>query len=156
MRGWQGCGAVRRTPRLLQVGTVLLTFALAGCGGAPASQAAPPSKLPGVGRVTTAPDGVQEVTIQTEDDYAFTPNRFTVQPGRVRLTVVNTARQLTHNFRFTPDKGAEAIPQDIALLAPGQRETITFTVHTPGSDPFECSFHTQLGQVGTMTVAGGK
>jgi plastocyanin len=25
----------------------------------------------------------------------------------------------------------------------------------PGEHPFECSFHTQLGQVGTMTVRAG-
>jgi len=154
MNGWQGRVAVRGIPGRLLVGTVLLSSALAGCGGTPEGQAAPPSRLPGVGTVTTAPDGVQEVTIQTEDDYAFTPNRFTVKPGRVRLTVVNTAKQLTHNFRFTPDKGAEEIPADIPLLAPGQRQTIDFTVRRAGTDPFECSFHTQLGQVGTMTVGG--
>jgi plastocyanin len=32
--------------------------------------------------------------------------------------------------------------------------TIEFTVQAPGDYPFECSFHVQLGQVGTMTVSG--
>jgi plastocyanin len=152
MNGWQKQLAIPGIPARILVGTVLLTSALTGCGGSPAGQAAPPSKLPGVGKVTTAPDGVQEVTIQTEDDYVFTPNHFTVKPGKVKLTVVNTATQLTHNFRFSPGKGAEEIAANIPLLAPGQRQSIEFTVTKPGSDRFECSFHTQLGQVGTMTV----
>ena len=154
MNGWQGRVAVRGIPGRLLVGTVLLTSALAGCGGTPEGQAAPPSRLPGVGTVTTAPDGVQEVTIQTEDDYAFTPNRFTVKPGRVRLTVVNTAKQLTHNFTFPGGKGPAAISEKIPVLAPGESQTIQFTVTVPGAYPFECTFHAMLGQVGTMTVSG--
>ena len=127
---------------------------LAGCGGEPSTSAAPASTVPGVGEVTEAPDGVQEVTIQTQDDYVFTPNSFTVEPGKVRLTVVNVAQQLTHNFRFEPGKGPEPISAEIPLLAPGQEKTIEFEVRRPGDHPFVCTFHTQLGQVGTMTVSG--
>jgi plastocyanin len=128
---------------------------LAGCGDdSGGGAAAAPSTVAGVGTVTTAPDGVQEVTLQTQDDYVFTPDRFTVAPGKVRLTVVNVAEQTTHNFRFTPNSGPASIPEDIPLLAPGQRKTIEFAVAQPGDYPFECSFHVQLGQVGTMTVSG--
>jgi plastocyanin len=129
---------------------------LAGCGGGnDESAAAPPSSTgTAAGTVTTAPDGVQEVTLQTQDDYVFTPDRFTVAPGQVRLTVVNVAEQLTHNFRFTPGAGPAEIDPEIPLLAPGETRTIEFTVTTPGDYGFECSFHTQLGQVGTMTVSG--
>ena len=104
--------------------------------------------------MTTAPDGVQEVTLQTQDDYVFTPDHFTVGPGKVRLTVVNVAKQATHNFAFTPDAGPARIDAGISLLAPGDRKTIAFDVETPGDYPFQCSFHVQLGQVGTMTVRG--
>ena len=134
---------------------ILTVGAVSGCSGrAPAAPAASPTPGPGVGTVTTAPDGVQEITIQTQDDYVFTPNRFTVAPGKVRLTVTNVAKELTHNFRFTPGKGPAAVSAEIPLLAPGQKETIEFTVTTPGNYAFECSFHVQLGQVGTMTVRG--
>ena len=34
------------------------------------------------GTVTGAADGVQEITLQTQDDYVFTPSRFTVAPGK--------------------------------------------------------------------------
>jgi plastocyanin len=137
------------------VGLVLAAGVLAGCGGSGGSPAAPSSTPAGLGTVTTAPDGVQEVSLQTQDDYVFTPDAFTVKPGKVRLTVTNVARELSHNFRFTPGRGPETVSAEIPLLAPGDSKTIEFTVTVPGEHPFECSFHTQLGQVGTMTVSGG-
>jgi plastocyanin len=134
---------------------VLLPAALAGCGGddAPAAGSAPPTSE-GLGTVTVAPDGVQEVTLRTQDDYVFTPDHFTVDPGAVRLTVENVAKQSTHNFDFAPDTGAQPLDASISLLAPGQEMTIDFGVEAPGDYPFQCSFHVQLGQVGTMTVRG--
>ena len=136
---------------------VLAAVVLAGCGGggdAGGGAAASPSADADLGKVTVAADGVQEVTLRTQDDYVFTPDTFTVKPGKVRLTVTNAAKQLTHNFRFMPDQGPEPVTAEIPLLAPGDSKTIEFTVTTPGDHPFECSFHTQLGQVGTMTVSG--
>ncbi|RFU22294.1 plastocyanin/azurin family copper-binding protein [Geodermatophilus marinus] len=129
---------------------------LAGCGAdEPADPgAASPTTTSGLGAVTTAPDGVQEVTLQTQDDYVFTPDTFTVAPGRVRLTVTNVAEQMVHNFRFTPDTGPAPIDEEISLLAAGESRTIEFEVTEPGDYPFECSFHVQLDQVGTMTVTG--
>jgi plastocyanin len=136
---------------VVAAGVILLT----GCGGGTAGQeAAPSSSGPAPGTVTTAPDGVQEVTLRTQDDYVFTPDAFTVAPGQVRLTVVNAARQTTHSFRFTRGDGPEAIRSEIPLLAPGESRTIEFTVTAPGQYGFECSFHTQLGQFGSMTVSG--
>ena len=132
---------------------VLVLTALAGCGSSPPSAAAP-TTAEGVGTVTVAPDGVQEITLQTQDDYVFTPDHFTVDPGKVRLTVVNVAKQLTHNFEFTPETGPAPIDASIPLLGPGEQKTIDFDVESPGEYPFECSFHVQLGQVGTMTVRG--
>ena len=143
-----------RTRSGLAAALLLVAALLAGCGPAAGSPAAPSSQAEGVGTVTTAPDGVQEVTLQTQDDYVFTPDRFTVAPGKVRLTVVNAATQLTHNFRFTPGKGPAAIRPEIPLLPSGDRKTIEFTVQEPGDYQFECSFHTQLNQFGVMTVRG--
>ena len=149
-------GVLARRIGALVAGVVLAGCVLAGCGSGDGggSSAATSSASADLGTVTTAADGVQEVTIQTQDDYVFTPDTFTVAPGQVRLTVRNTAKQLTHNFRFTPGQGPEQITAEIPLLAPGDSKTIEFTVTAPGEHPFECSFHTQLGQVGTMTVSG--
>jgi plastocyanin len=133
---------------------------LAGCGGNTdhsghsGGSAAASSADESLGKVTTGADGVQEVTLQTPEDFKFLPNHFTVAPGEVRLTVVNAAEQMTHNFRFTPGAGPAEVDASIDLLAPGQEMTIEFTVEKPGDYPFECSFHVQLGQVGTMTVSG--
>jgi plastocyanin len=134
---------------LVAAGLVLLT----GCGGdAPGARATlAPTEA---GKVTTAPDGVQEITLQTQDDYVFVPDHFTVDPGPVRLTVVNVAKEMTHNLEFTSGGGPEEIPEGISLVAPGEEKTIEFTVAAPGDHAFECSFHVQLGQVGTMTVRG--
>jgi plastocyanin len=150
-----GLGLPRRG-RALLAGGVLAATVLTGCGGGEgtAGQSAAPSSGPAPGTVTTAPDGVQEVTLQTQDDYVFTPSTFTVAPGPVRLTVVNVAEQMAHNFRFTPDDGPEPIDPEISLLTPGESRTIEFTVTAPGEYGFECSFHTQLEQYGTMTVGG--
>jgi len=139
--------------RGLLLGLVLVSGLLVGCGGE-ASPEAPATTAAGVGTVTIADDGVQEITLQTQDDYVFTPDRFTVEPGPVRLTVVNVAEQMTHNLKFTTGKGPEEISEGISILAPGEEKTIEFEVTAPGDHPFECSFHFQLGQVGTMTVRG--
>ncbi len=144
--------AVARPPALA---AALLTVAglLAGCSSEPATP--PPTEAaPGVGEVTTGADGVQEITLQTQDDYVFTPSSFTVEPGPVRLTVINVAEEMVHNFRFTPDAGPAEIGSSIDLLTAGQEMTIEFEVTEPGDYPFECSFHVQLDQVGTMTVSG--
>jgi plastocyanin len=139
---------------LLVVGMVLAGVALAGCGAGSAATAPATSSHSSLGTVATGPGGVQEVTIQTQDDYVFTPNHITVHPGEVKLTVTNVGRQLSHNFRFVPGKGPAPIGAQILLLASGQKQTIDFTMTTPGTYQFECSFHADLGQFGTMTVTG--
>ena len=124
---------------------------LTGCGEEEPAAAPVPE---GLSEVTRGPDGVQEVTLQTQDDYVFTPDRFTVAPGRVRLTVVNVGDQMPHNLDFTDDELPQPIEDDITMVAAGEEATIDFEVTTPGDYPFACTFHLQLGQVGTMTVRG--
>lgn len=135
---------------------IVLAGALAGCSGGTSSTATATSTPPAssFGKVTTTADGTQEVSLRTQDNYVFTPARFTVKPGKVQLTVVNAGRDLTHNFEFAPQGNPAAIGAAIPLLPAGQKQTISFTVTTPGTYRFECSFHVDLGQVGTMTVGG--
>jgi plastocyanin len=131
---------------------VVAAGVLAGCGSGGGATATP-SVDPALGRVTTAADGVQQLTLQLQDDYVFTPRAVSVHAGRVRLTVRNAARSFTHAFRFPPG-GPQPIAAEIPVLPPGQQRTIEFEVTTPGSYRFECSLHVQAGQVGTMTVGG--
>jgi plastocyanin len=150
MRGRQPRGRIAMTG----MGALVAVTGIAGCGGDPDGGSAAPATAPGVGTVTTAADGVQEITIQTQDDYVFTPDSFTVAPGTVRLTLVNAAEQMVHNLGFTRGEGPEPIEAEIDLLAAGQAASIEFDVTVPGDHEFVCTFHTQLGQVGTMTVEG--
>ena len=70
----------------------------------------------------------------------------------MRLTVINVGKEMVHNFEFLPDEAPEAIDARIDILPAGAEETIEFEVTQPGDYGFECTFHVQLGQVGTMTV----
>lgn len=146
----------RRGTAALCVAAGIAAGVLAGCGSDEgSSDGAPGSSTEGLGTVTIAEDGVQEVTLQTQDDYVFTPDTFTVAPGKVRLTVVNVADEMTHNLKFDEGEGPEPIGAGIDFLAPGQEMTIDFEVAVPGDHPFVCTFHAQLNQVGTMTVSQG-
>ena len=103
---------------------------LAGCGGATPRLRRPRRRPPpGVGKVTVAPDGVQEVTLQTQDDYVFTPDHFTVAPGQGaadRGRTWRSRRPTTSTSR--PTQGPRAIDASIPLLAPGEQKTIDFDV----------------------------
>lgn len=148
-------GRSRRRTTAIGAG-LALALTLTGCGGSgdDGRSAAPSSGAEPSDAVTIAEDGVQEVTVRTRDDFEFYPDRFTVAPGQVRLTVINEAEQMTHNLEFDEGAGPEPIDAGIDFLGPGQEETIEFTVTVPGDHPFTCTFHTRQGQVGTMTVRG--
>jgi plastocyanin len=151
-----GAAGARRGGRAGLVPAALVALAvLSGCTNTePALPEATRTAGGDVGAVSTAEDGVQEITLTTGDDYVFTPDSFTVAPGPVRLTVRNEAEQMTHNLEFTAGQGPAAITEKIPILAPGDVDTIEFAVSAPGDYPFECSFHIRMGQVGTMTVQG--
>ena len=140
--------------------TVLLTalagagaMVLSACGSDPdESSDDAPADVAVDGTVSIAPDGTQEVTVLVRDDYDFYPAAFTVTAGRVRLSLISEAKELTHNFRFTPGVGPAEIAEEIPILAPGESDTMEFPVDQLGDYQFECSFHVALGQIGTMTV----
>ena len=83
-----------RTAATRVVGAVLAAGVLAGCGAGSggASSASPSSADASLGKVTTGPDGVQQVTLQTQDDYVFTPGRFTVNSNSIRIERSPAAR----------------------------------------------------------------
>ncbi|CAN5769677.1 hypothetical protein BH18ACT7_BH18ACT7_02850 [soil metagenome] len=117
-----------------------------GCGGGDAPEQA---QAPQSGDLTVTPDadGVQAVTLVTQDNFRFVPAEFTVVPGRVRVTVDNPSSNV-HNLRYDEGGPGEEIP----VVRPGQEESIDFTVSTPGEYAFVCTFHSQFDQRGTMIV----
>jgi plastocyanin len=130
--------------------------ALSACGDDETDRDTPPTGASSGentgGEVTVAADGTQDITLLVRDDYVFRPDRFTVAPGPVRLTLTSEAEQLTHNIRFTPGAGPAEIAEEIPVLSAGNSETMEFAVDQPGDYRYECSFHVALGQIGTMTV----
>ena len=142
--------------------TVLLS-GLAGLGAAAVSACGADTEAPSGdgsseatgGAVSVAADGTQEITVLVQDDYDFRPAAFTVSTGRVRLTLTSEAKELTHNFLYTPGAGPTEIDEEISIVPPGESDTIEFTVEQAGDYQYECSFHLALGQIGTMTVTAG-
>ena len=129
-------GRGRRRAAGLIAAAVVTAGALAGCGGdSPGGGDGSSSAPSDVGTVTVAEDGVQEITLQTQDDYVFVPDRFTVDPGKVRLTVVNVAEQMTHNLEFDEGEGPEPLDAGISLVAPGEEEARLQNAHLPKAAP---------------------
>nr|MBA3523878.1 cupredoxin domain-containing protein [Geodermatophilaceae bacterium] len=137
---------------------VALTAAVAvltGCGGAdprpPAAASSGPtatsSAAPTEVTLSPGPDGVQAVTLVTQDNYRFRPSRFLVVPGPVRVTLQNPSTTV-HNLRFADGGPAEQIP----VVRAAQEATVEFTVSTPGEYEFICTFHVQFNERGTMVV----
>ncbi|MDQ4037458.1 MAG: cupredoxin domain-containing protein [Actinomycetota bacterium] len=130
---------------------VLLAAVTGGCGGAASSPE--PERASASVEVTVGSDGVQTITLVSGDDYRFVPAEFTVMPGQVRVTLDNTATQLTHSLEFPPGSNPANIEESIPVVAPTEADTIEFSVNTPGEYAFICSFHEAQGHTGVMTVA---
>ena len=117
--------------------------------------AAAPTTAAGVGVVTVAADGVQEITLQTQDDYIVHPDPFTVAPGKVRLTVVNVAEQMTHNFEFTTGAGPEPIDASIAVAgARARRRPSSSRSPRPVTTRSSAASTSSWGRSASMTVRG--
>ncbi len=129
---------------------VLLAGLLGGCGTSPEPQE--PQGSSSAGGVTVDAEGLQSITLVSADDYRFVPAEFTVAPGRVRVTLDNVAKQLTHSLDFPPGVGPSDIGESIPVVAPNEQDTIEFSVSTPGEYAFICSFHEALGHTGVMSV----
>ena len=117
---------------------------LAGCSNREASI----NRNPQVGATTaTVSGGVQQVTLEVDDRYRFTPSQVTVHPGRVRVTLVHQGQGAPHDFQVV------GFPTDaVPLTGAGQTSSATFDAPSPGSYRFVCTIHERQGQVGTLTV----
>lgn len=129
---------------------MLLAITLTACGSA---EPAPVESSDSGGQVVVGTDGVQSITLVAGDDYRFVPSEFTVAPGRVAVTLQNTATQLTHSLAYPLGRSPTDIAESIPVVAPGESDTIEFTVNSPGEYSFICTFHEALGHTGVMTVA---
>lgn len=138
--------AVRSAPRsrglhLAAVGLVLL----AACSNSQASI----NRGPRTGSNTaSAVNGVQQITIDTGDDYRFHPSTITVHPGKVEIILRHTGTGAPHDWQVTD------VPADFVPLTPaGHTRMATFIAPAPGTYEFVCTIHVQQGQRGTLIVA---
>lgn len=140
---------VRRVSALVWALVWVAAVALvAGCSNAES----PSNKRPHNGTGTaTAVGNVQQITITTGTDYRFHPSTIVVHPGRVRITLANTARSgPPHNLSVTGLPGAF-----VPLTGAGGSDAATFTAPAPGRYQFVCTIHVAQGQTGTLVVKPG-
>jgi uncharacterized cupredoxin-like copper-binding protein len=132
-----------RLMKRLSVLLILLTFALAACGGG-----------------DDGGDGTISVVL---DDFSFAPSSVTATAGTdVTVTasniggiqhswvLLNEGEEVTTTAEITDDR----VLASSADLEPGQSESVTFTAPAPGTYQIVChiSGHTEAGMTGTLTV----
>jgi plastocyanin len=95
-------------------------------------------------------DGVQQVTVTTDQSYRFDPSTITVHPGKVRIVLRHTGTGAPHNWSLL------GLPAAFApLVSPGQQSSTEFTAPAPGQYTFVCTIHVAQGQTGTLIVLPG-
>jgi len=127
---------IRRSAAVSSAVVLALAFALAACGGGPATSIAAP------------PSGVVAVVAT---DNIFTPSTLSVPAGEVRFWVRNGG-SAEHEFEIF--KG-DTVVDEIEGLVPGLAKELKVTLE-PGEYTFVCKLngHDQAGMKGTLTVTG--
>jgi plastocyanin len=134
---------LRRSRVLLPV-VAVAAVTLAACSNTSSSVNRRPHT--GAGTASTV-NGVQQITIDTGDDYRFHPSTITVHPGKVEVILHHTGTGAPHDFQVTNFPG-DFVP----LTAGGQTSMATFVAPAPGRYQFVCTIHLAQGQTGTMIV----
>jgi plastocyanin len=122
---------------------LLMAGTLAGCQ----SQSAI-NREPHTGSSTAAAvNGVQQITITTDQSYRFSPSTITVHPGKVQIVLRHLGTGAPHDWQLM------GFPDDyVPLVTPGQQKSIEFTAPAPGKYTFICTIHVAQGQTGTLIV----
>jgi plastocyanin len=157
---------LRRVTVVAAAGIALLG-GVAGCNATTSGSAAPHGSAAHHGAATSAAptpsaahssargDGggaggqTQVVALNATQQMRFQPSKVEVHPGRVTVRVHNTG-SMPHQWQVKGIKGAE-----IAIVAGGETQSVTFSVPRTGSFRMECSWHAQHGMYGTFVVRGG-
>lgn len=128
--------------RLLPVAIAVVL--LAGCQTQSAINREPHA---GTSTAAAGTDGVQDITLTTDQSYRFTPATITVHPGKVRITLKHTGTGAPHDWSLL------GFPDDyVPLVTPGQEKSVEFTAPAPGKYTFVCTIHVNQGQTGTLIV----
>ena len=137
---------VRSLTRLLVAPALLAVLAAGVLTGCQRQSAI--NREPHTGSSTAAStDGVQQVTITTDQSYRFSPSTITVHPGKVRIVLVHTGSGAPHDWSLLGFPDAY-----VPLITPGQQKSVEFTAPAPGKYTFVCTIHVSQGQTGTLIV----
>jgi plastocyanin len=131
---------MRRALHLLAA-TVALPALTAACGGS--------STPSGGAKVTKAPGGVQQLNIDTTDDFRFVPADFHAHVGKLRI-VLTSHGSYPHNLSFP---GLHTTSKTVSGNPGQQTATIVVTLAHGGSYDFVCTFHSSAGMKGHITVS---
>lgn len=94
--------------------------------------------------------GVQQVRINVDQSFRFSPSTITVHPGKVMITLAHSATGAPHNWQLL------GFPGDyVPTVNPGRTSSVTFVAPSPGKYTFECTIHVRQGQTGTLIVSAG-
>lgn len=116
-----------------------------------AVQPGPPSQAAASGAAAGGGPAASTALIESMVDNKFADTAYTV-PANTPITITATNDgQAIHNWHVLGVKDASG--KDIAtqLLPAGQKETLTFTIATPGTYNFQCDVH-PTEMKGTLTV----
>jgi plastocyanin len=130
------------------VAAAAIVAAVAACAGPSHVDHAQSADVAKTIAATQGPDGIQEVTIKTTNDFRFDPPTVTAHTGKVKVTLVDVG-SYPHNLAVA----AMHFTSDTVTGGPGQNmTTFTMTFAKPGTYPFECTFHSSAGMRGTFLI----
>lgn len=141
---------------------VALSLALVACSGGTgtsqeASQQRTTESTPAMPAAAPTPTGPQIIEVKagerSSNDYYFEPKQIVVQPGVIRVRLVNEGPEREHTFSVKNKTGEDELVRS-DRVAVGQTATIEFTIQEEGTYEFVCVLrgHADRGQRGTLVV----
>ncbi len=132
----------RTTQRFVFAGLLLVSLALAACGGAS------PAARPEAARVAMEPGAGGTTVNVIAMDFAYALDRSETGAGTISFVIENTGT-MRHDFAVQ----ADGVEQKSVLLNPGQSTTLKVPL-APGTYTYRCTVpgHDVLGMKGSFTV----
>ena len=132
----------RTTQRFVLAGLLLVSIALAACGGV--SPAARPEAAPVAMEPSTGSTTVSVIAM----DFSYALDKPEASEGTINFVIENIGA-MQHDFAIQ----ANDVEQKSVLLNPGQSTTLSVTL-APGTYTYRCTVpgHEVLGMKGTLTV----
>ena len=137
----------RLTPALLGLLVLPLATACGGAGNHSAANETPTA--PSSATATTSADGVQQITIDTTDQFRFAPMTIRAHVGRLRI-MLSDHGTYPHNISFP---SLHATSPTVSGNPGQQQTTFTVTFTHAGTYDFICTFHSSAGMKGQVTVS---